>query len=135
MVLWNGMAKQLFNMKLFLYTLLLLVTLSCAETTKGEIELVTQEEMELLLKEDQVQLIDVRTLKEYNAGFIANAQNIDFFAEDFEVQVSKLDKTKPVIVYCQKGGRSAKCAEKMKNLGFTKIYDLDGGYSKWTVSN
>ena len=52
-------------------------------------------------------------------------------SENFEINIQKLDKTRPVIVYCQRGGRSAKCAKKMKALGFIKIYDLEGGYSKW----
>ncbi|WP_375239463.1 rhodanese-like domain-containing protein [Aurantibacter sp.] len=104
---------------------------SCIAKDDKTIQLVTQEEMELILKEDQVQLVDVRTLKEFNAGSILNAKNIDFLSDDFEVQIKELDKSKPVIVFCQKGGRSAKCAKKMKDLGFTKIYDLEGGYSKW----
>jgi len=34
-------------------------------------------------------------------------------------------------VYCKSGNRSAKCAAKMKDAGFVKIYDLDGGIAKW----
>jgi len=108
-----------------------LVTLSCKQNEKGVINVVSQEEMQELIQLDSAQLVDVRTADEYRAGFISNAQNIDFTSPTFEDDVKVLDKNKPVLLYCQKGGRSAKCAEKMMNLGFTKIYDLKGGFSKW----
>lgn len=122
-------------MKHILYLLIVLACFSCKTKQENVIQLVTQEEMELILKEDQVQLIDVRTVNEYNLGSIPNAQNIDFLSKNFETQIQNIDKNKPVIVFCQKGGRSAKCAKKMKALGFSKIYDLDGGYSKWKAKN
>ncbi|MCB0427365.1 MAG: rhodanese-like domain-containing protein, partial [Mangrovimonas sp.] len=34
-------------------------------------------------------------------------------------------------LYCQSGGRSARCAEKLVEAGFVKVYDLEGGISKW----
>ena len=46
-----------------------------------------------------------------------------------------LDKKKPVILYCKGGTRSAKCAKKLKDAGFEKIYDLDGGLSRWQHTN
>ncbi len=110
---------------------IVLMLLACNEVKSDKIQLITKVEMQQLLKQNSVQLIDLRTVSEYKRGFIPNAQNIDFMSEDFERNIQKLDKTKPVIVYCQLGGRSAQCAKKMKALGFTKIYDLKGGYSKW----
>jgi rhodanese-related sulfurtransferase len=111
--------------------LAIILFFGCITKDDKTIQIVTQKEMELILKEDQVQLVDVRTLSEFKAGSILNAQNIDFLSDDFDTQIKELDKSKPVIVFCQKGGRSAKCAKKMQDLGFTKIYDLEGGYSKW----
>ncbi len=122
-------------MKKVFYFLAIILCFSCVDSKDDTIQLVTQEEMELLLKQDQVQLVDVRTVREYESGFIGNAQNIDFLSADFENQIKVLDKSRPVIIYCHSGKRSARCAKKMKNLGFTKIYDLAGGYSKWNPSN
>lgn len=118
-------------MKLLSLCLVLLLCFSCANNTSDKIQVVTSEEMEILLQQDDVQLVDVRTVEEYSSGFISDAQNINFLSETFEVDIQKLDKTKPVLLYCKKGGRSAKCAKKMEDFGFVKIYDLDGGYSKW----
>jgi len=105
---------------------------SCQKSSKNDvIQVVTAEEMQMLLDLDDVQLIDVRTPEEYAEGYIANFQNIDFLSKTFDEDILKLDKDKPVILYCKSGGRSAKCAKKMLDAGFTKIYDLKGGISKW----
>lgn len=76
-------------------------------------------------------LLDVRTPGEYNKGFIKGAILMDIFADNFDAELAKLDKTKTYYVYCAMGGRSEEASEKMKGLGFAKIYDLDGGFSKW----
>lgn len=116
----------------FSLLLVVLVFSGCLQTSKEKaIQVVTSEEMQTLLELDNVQLIDVRTPEEYAEGYIKNFQNIDFFSETFDADILKLDKDKPVILYCKKGGRSAKCAEKMLEAGFVKIYDLQGGISKW----
>jgi phage shock protein E len=76
-------------------------------------------------------ILDVRTAPEVKKGAIANSVNIDFFADDFAAQISKLDKNKPVYVYCASGGRSGEAMEMMSKLGFKTIYNLEGGYSAW----
>lgn len=104
---------------------------SCEDDHGSEIKLVTPEEMQSLMEMEDVQLVDVRSAKERADGFIKNSQNIDFNSPTFEEDILKLDKTKPVILYCQSGGRSSKCAEKLKDAGFVKIYDLKGGITQW----
>ncbi|REE27197.1 rhodanese-related sulfurtransferase [Winogradskyella pacifica] len=113
------------------------VSTSCLDSSPAdsEIKLITADEMQSILELEDVQLIDVRTPKEYEGGYIANAQNIDFMSPTFDDDITKLDKNKPVILYCKSGGRSAKCAKKMKDAGFKKIYDLKGGISKWKFSD
>ena len=110
---------------------IMVLATSCKDESQGEIKLVTPEEMQTLLEQKDVQLVDVRTPKELEDGFIDNAQNIDFNSPTFDEDILKLDKSKPVVLYCKSGGRSAKCAEKLKAAGFIKIFDLDGGITKW----
>lgn len=80
------------------------------------------------------QLFDVRSTEEFDGQHIANAININWNGEDFVGKISNYDKTKPVFVYCLSGGRSKKAAEKMQELGFKKIYELEGGIMKWNAS-
>jgi rhodanese-related sulfurtransferase len=87
---------------------------------------------EKMLQSDKtVQLVDVRTPSEFAEGHIAGATNHDFYATDFAQKIAKLDKKRPVMVYCAAGGRSASAAEQLKKLGFGKVYDLDGGMGVW----
>ncbi len=76
-------------------------------------------------------LIDVRTKEEYAQGHLANAKVIDVTSSDFEARVSKLDKLKPIFVYCKAGSRSNKAASILSGLGFKEIYDLNGGITAW----
>lgn len=80
-----------------------------------------------------VQLIDVRTAKEYNEGHIDDALNIDVLNEvNFKIAIEKLNKNHPVYVYCYSGGRSNKASKIMEELGFSTIYDFSGGWSTWS---
>lgn len=120
-------------MKRFLLCSLLFISvLGCKEIRSDQIKIVTAEEMQAILDLEEVQLIDVRTPEEFNDGAIKNAQNIDFYSDTFEQDILKLDKTKPVILYCKSGRRSAACAEKLVAAGFIKVYDLQGGITQWT---
>ena len=113
------------------FILPLLFISSCqnqAELT--EITIINPEEMKVLLKENEVQLVDVRTVEEFNKHFIQGAENI-VFDDNFDIKLDHLDKEKPVVVYCKKGGRSGRCAKVLQQKGFKKIYDLKGGLSQW----
>ncbi|QRR00068.1 thioredoxin domain-containing protein [Dyadobacter sandarakinus] len=80
------------------------------------------------------QLMDVRTPAEYQDGHLAKSKNIDYKAADFEDKSRTLDKNKPVFVYCLSGGRSAAAAQKLAASGFKEVYDMKGGYLKWSSS-
>ena len=62
------------------------------------------------------------------------AKNFDWNGEHFEHQVMGLDKTKPVFVYCLKGGRSASAASRLRDMGFKEVYELEGGTSNWQAA-
>jgi len=80
------------------------------------------------------QLLDVRTPEEFSGEHIDHAVNVDWNGDNFESQAARYDKSKPVFVYCKIGGRSAKAADKLASMGFTKIYNLEGGILKWNAA-
>lgn len=80
------------------------------------------------------QILDVRTPEEYASEHLQNAQNVNWLSADFVANTSKYDKSKPVFVYCKSGGRSHKAAEKLAELGFTNIIELEGGILKWDAA-
>ena len=105
--------------------------LSCKSDDSSLVQIITFDQLEKTSEIDGIQLVDVRTADEYTNGHIKNALNIDFLDSNFKLNIQKLDKTKPVIVYCQRGSRSSKSATKLVENEFVKVYDLKGGFSKW----
>lgn len=104
----------------------------CLETFSQKIELLQPKQFEKKIKDlPTAQILDVRTLDEFRNGAIENAMNVDFNSEEFKENIQYLDKTKPVLIYCFSGGRSALAAKELSKNGFTTIYDLQGGYRDW----
>ncbi len=79
-------------------------------------------------------VLDVRTPEEIAAGKIAGAFDLDIQNPEFKSQVEKLDKAKTYLVYCKKGGRSARACSILEEAGFEKIYNLKGGYDGWKAA-
>ena len=77
-------------------------------------------------------VFDVRTTEEFNLGHIKGSINIDFYDEKLFIDFfQKINKTKPIYIYCRSGNRSKKSSEILKEIGFVKVYDLLGGYKNW----
>lgn len=87
------------------------------------------------IEQAKVQLVDVRTPREFATSHLKNALNVDYFnASSFSAAFNKMKKDKPVYVYCRSGNRSRNAARRLHKLGFKEIYDLKGGllsYSKF----
>ncbi|HYF36885.1 MAG TPA: rhodanese-like domain-containing protein [Prosthecobacter sp.] len=92
---------------------------------------VTAEDAAKLVQTGKVTVLDVRTPDEYNEGHIKGAKNVDFSSPDFAAKLNDLDKSKPILVHCQAGGRSTKSLPALEKLG-VPIYHLDGGMDAWT---
>ena len=92
---------------------------------------VSAKEFKVLIEAGKGLLLDVRTPNEVASGKIEGATNLDFYGSTFKADLDKLDKTKAVYVYCRSGNRSGKAMKQMKDLGFTQVYNLMGGYSNW----
>ena len=119
-----------------LSVLVVLMSLTaCIKKQAEGVQVVDIATYEKQLQQPEVQLIDVRTPEEFNEGHLENAKNINIMGDDFDAQVASLDKTKPVMVYCKSGGRSAKASARLKELGFTSITDLEGGITNWKSEN
>jgi len=76
-------------------------------------------------------VLDVRTPAEIAEGKIPGAFDLDIQNPEFKSQVEQLDKAKTYLVYCKRGGRSARACSILEEAGFEKIYNLKGGYDGW----
>lgn len=93
---------------------------------------VKPEAFEKGLRATGVQLVDVRRPEEYKEGHLKGAVLANWQDEkQFQAQVSKLDKSKPVYLYCLAGVRGDKAATWLVKNGFTHVVNLDGGIEAW----
>jgi len=72
--------------------------------------------------------LDVRTPTEIAQGKLPDAIEANVTSADFKGQIAKLDKSKPYIVYCRSGMRSATACKIMEKEGFTDLTNVAGGY-------
>ncbi len=81
----------------------------------------------LSAKNNGAKLIDLRTKQEYNAGHYQGAKMIDFYSPNFKQELLKLNKNTAYYIYCGSGNRSGQVLKLMREMGFKKVYNLDGG--------
>lgn len=108
---------------------------SCNGQSPEQVKTITPKEYAERLKQNSdAQILDVRTPEEFANGHLNYAQNIDWYEkEGFVREASKLDKSKPVFIYCAAGARSKKASDKLAEMGFQNVYDMQGGYVKWNA--
>ncbi|AKP47771.1 rhodanese-like domain-containing protein [Bacillus smithii] len=97
----------------------------------------TQKRVVKTLKEDEfkagyrkAQLIDVREPNEFEAGHILGARNIPL--TQIKMRMKEIRPDKPVYLYCQSGLRSGRAAQYLYRHGYRQLYQLEGGFKKWT---
>ncbi len=122
---------------LILFTWASLLVSSCSNGQQNQIKtnLNANEFAQKIKDLPQAPLLDVRTPGEYSKGHLLNSINIDWNGDNFNSETSKLDKSKPILVYCLSGGRSAEAAEYLRKQGFKEVYELQGGIMKWRAAN
>lgn len=78
-------------------------------------------------------VLDVRTPEEFAQGHLPEKTpiNLDLHASDFRERLARLDRDKIYLVYCRTGNRSGEAVQMMKELGFRRVYELEGGLVGW----
>lgn len=117
-------------MKKILFGLSVVLWLNSCQAPKAEtidadkfIETVTKDP-------SSIQIVDSRTPNEYDFLHIEGAINIDFNNPDWKKHLSKLDKNKPVYIYCLSGSRSSDMMKALQEEGYKEVYNLGGGLAK-----
>ncbi len=118
------------NDKLLIMSLLFVV-FSCDLVRAQGVKKISNDELVALMKQPDLQLVDVRTPEEVSFGIIEGAEHRDFYHPEFASKMTELNKNKPIVVYCAAGGRSAQTGEVLKTMGFKEVYDLTGGFRHW----
>lgn len=85
-----------------------------------------------LLERGGIQLIDVRQRYEYEAGRIAGARLIAL--SELPAEAHTIDPSRPVVLYCRSGARSAMATDALRGAGFD-AHNMTGGLLDWEASD
>lgn len=98
-------------------------------SNKGEITKIDVETLQNRLGNDDITLIDVREVEEYEGGHIEGAVNAPLSTlNETELPYATDD---PIYIICRSGNRSAQAARLLNDRGYTEIYDVTGGMIAW----
>lgn len=86
-------------------------------------------ELAQLVSKGEVQVIDVRSASEWEAGHLPSAPNIPLAT--LAERVAEIQRDRPVVVHCQSGSRSAIAASVLRAQGVDRVANLTGGFAEW----
>ena len=113
----------------------LLFVIACVSSPKKQTqmnELAPDAWAELQEQTSESVILDVRTVEEFESGYIKGALNMDIRGgPDFLASIESLDKSKSYFLYCRSGARSGRACQLMSQMGFSALYNLDGGVLAW----
>ena len=119
----------------YIFSILIMSFFLNSCNSQDDLSAISTKELKVLLAQENIQLIDVRSPEEIEGGAIETAIFSNYFNEDFfEKAAIQLDKTKPVYVVCKSGNRSSKAAKILKEKGYDVVNVL-GGYTQWKKEN
>jgi rhodanese-related sulfurtransferase len=99
--------------------------------TLNSTEVLAAEFMEMYNRGDDFVLIDVRTKREFDDGYIPGAVHIPYTELDTRIDELGLSKDQKIVLYCEAGVRSKKGANALLNREFTNIIDVTDGIRGW----
>jgi sulfur-carrier protein adenylyltransferase/sulfurtransferase len=103
------------------------------DEAKTRIKESTTDEVEVRLQDADFSgvLIDVREQDEFRAGHIPGALGIGRGVLEYHIAEVVPDTEREIILYCRGGNRSALSAESLKQMGYTNVVSMIGGYRQW----
>jgi len=104
------------------------------QNSEVKIGSINAEEFNQKMESGDYTLLDIRTEMEYQQGRIADVQNINIAARDFEEKINALDKKEKYLIYCLSGSRTQMALGMMSSMGFREVYDLGGGIQMWKMN-
>lgn len=126
------MMKNILKLLLIIIVIALLLT-GCTSSSpkgKGYRSVSMKEAMEMMEKETNYIILDVRTEGEYKAGHIPGAILLPNETIGSEQPSQLPDKEQLILVYCRSGNRSKQASAKLAKLDYTNIVEI-GGISSW----
>jgi molybdopterin/thiamine biosynthesis adenylyltransferase/rhodanese-related sulfurtransferase len=101
------------------------------QQVKGEIDEVDSTHARELIAEESPAIVDVREREEWDEGHLPGAVHVPRGHLESRIERAAPDKSRPVLVYCASGNRSAFAAKTLEELGYDHVVSLAGGFTDW----
>jgi rhodanese-related sulfurtransferase len=88
------------------------------------------ETVQLINRRDAL-VLDVREAAEFAAGHITNARNVPEGQLADRLKELERYKSRPIVVSCGTGARSARAGARLQKAGFAEVFTLRGGLAAW----
>ena len=79
-------------------------------------------------------LVDVREDSEWNAGHAAGSVHLGKGIIERDIEGAIPDKGARIVLYCGGGFRSALAADALRQMGYTNVFSLAGGWRAWNAA-
>ena len=76
-------------------------------------------------------LIDVREQDEYRAGHLPGARGIGRGILEYHIADEVPDTDREIVLYCRGGNRSALAADALRQMGYSNVHSMRGGFRQW----
>jgi molybdopterin/thiamine biosynthesis adenylyltransferase/rhodanese-related sulfurtransferase len=101
------------------------------QQVREEIEEVGSAQARELLDDGEAAVVDVRERDEWEEGHLPGAVHIPRGNLESRIEGAVPDKSRPVLLYCASGNRSAFAAKTLEDLGYENVLSLAGGFTDW----
>jgi rhodanese-related sulfurtransferase len=106
--------------------------LKLVQDAKNDVaECTVQDVKQRLDRNEPFHLVDVREDREWDAGHLPRAIHLGKGIIERDVEKTIPDTAAPVVLYCGGGFRSALAAKSLRDMGYTNVISMDGGFSGW----
>jgi sulfur-carrier protein adenylyltransferase/sulfurtransferase len=101
------------------------------QQVKGEIDEIDASRAREIIEEESSSIVDVRERDEWDEGHIPGAVHVPRGHLESRIEQAAPDKSRPVVVYCASGNRSAFATKTLEELGYQRVMSLAGGFTDW----
>lgn len=106
--------------------------LKLVDDAKSRIRQTTPEEVHARMERgEKLLLVDVREESEFARGRIAGSIHIGRGILERDIESRAPDHGAEIILYCGGGFRSALSADNLRQMGYTNVVSMDGGWRRW----
>ncbi|MFC4685862.1 rhodanese-like domain-containing protein [Epilithonimonas pallida] len=95
-------------------------------------DVISLDEFKTYIGKEDVQIVDVRGVTEYEAGHVAGADHV--FVGTLNDNLNKISKDKQIVIHCQAGDRSAIAYSILAKNGFANVKNFSGGMKEWQAN-